>query len=344
MLINKSRKKLLKEILDSLILSAIIALISAYFLYLTSVYMSNKYLYSRDLALTAIQHGTFIIWIKSICFFSGVIIFISVFLFFIGQKISYLSYIISSVENLKQKNMNFVIDVEGNNELTELAESINYLSLSQRELHKQEEYLKNERENMIRSLSHDIRTPLTSIISYAEYLKTKDSLKEEEFFNYLNFMQLKAEQIKLLADKLLGEQPKSFEMIEDGRLLIEQLIIEWEAILEEKFEVIKDFTNCDDFKCVFRVEEIRRIFDNNASNIEKYADPKYPIKIMIEHKEQNLIIIQENIIKNIFRENVESHKIGLNNIQSIVDSYDGKLSVIKDDNKFKMTITLKTIN
>ena len=338
------RKKLLKEILEILLASTAIFLFSFYALYITSVSILEAYLSNGDIALNTVQQNIFMVWIKSICLSASVFIFLSIFLFLFGQKISYLSYIIKSVEYLKQNNMDFTIKVEGNNELTQLAESINYLALSQRELFKQEENLKKEREEMIRSLSHDIRTPLTSILSYSDYIKNKENLTNEEFKSYINIIQTKAEQIKILTDKLLGKENKSLETIENGKLLMEQLAYEWEEILEEKFNCKIDLTNCTTFKCTFKIEDLRRIFDNIASNIEKYADQTKNVDLIISHKDQKLIIIQQNYIKDINKSKIESHKIGLNSIATIVNSYGGNIEIIKNNDIFKIKIVLDTIN
>ena len=67
----------------------------------------------------------------------------------------------------------FYITPEGNDELTKLAESINYLSESQNDIIRKEKEMKEKRELFIRSLSHDIRTPLTSIIAYSDFMIDK---------------------------------------------------------------------------------------------------------------------------------------------------------------------------
>lgn len=343
MQIKYIKSKLLKEILELMLGCFLISLFCFGFLYIMSIAVYEKYLYNLSTKNVILENVNFPVWIESICFFSSVVIFLSIFLFFLAQKFSYIVYIINGVKNLKQNNMNFLIEVEGNNELTELAESINYLALSQRELFKQEQFLKQERENMIRSLSHDIRTPLTSILSYSDYLSTKQNLSEDDVTNYINLVKSKSQQIKILTDKLLGKKNNETKIIENGKLFMEQLAYQWEEILEDKFECVIDLSKCNDFKCIFKIEDLTRIFDNIASNIEKYADNTKQVNLDISHKNQKLFITQQNYIKNV-KTKIESHKIGLQNIEDIVKSYDGCFEVFKDDNIFKITICLNTIN
>nr|WP_317359631.1 sensor histidine kinase [uncultured Tyzzerella sp.] len=341
---NKKNKSLLQEILQILLGCAIASIVAFYFLYFTSISIANTYLYDKSILFTIIENTTLEIWIKSICFFAGIIIFISLFLFLLGQKISYLVYIIGSVEKLKNSNMDFSINIEGNNELTQLAQSINFLAISQKEVLKQEKALKEEREEMIRSLSHDIRTPLTSILSYSDYLKNKENITNEEFKQYIQLILSKSEQIKILTDKLLGKETSLSETIENGKLFIEQLLYELEEILEDKFIFNIDLSKCDNFKFIFKIEDLKRIFDNIASNIEKYADCEKNISIYVEHKNQTLTIIQQNYIKDLTNKNIDSNKIGLKNIEKIINSYDGSFNVSIEEDKFKIIIVIKTLN
>ncbi|MEE1038903.1 MAG: histidine kinase dimerization/phospho-acceptor domain-containing protein, partial [Eubacterium sp.] len=142
-------------------------------------------------------------WIQNVSLGASVLIAVVLLLFLVGKKIAYLKKIILGVKALRTHRMDYKIPLEGNNEFTELAETINYLSKTELELKEKEEQLQNEKENFIRSLSHDIRTPLTSILSYSEYMNSKDTVTSDEVKEYVSLMQKKAQQIKTLTDQLL---------------------------------------------------------------------------------------------------------------------------------------------
>ena len=95
-------------------------------------------------------------------------------------------------------------------------------------------------------------------------------------------MQRKGQQIKALTDRLLDSGSRDLETIEDGKLLMEQLAGEWEEILENTFPCIVDTKNCPAFYGSFDIQELRRIFDNLASNVEKYADREQPVELRID--------------------------------------------------------------
>ena len=103
--------------------------------------------------------------------------------------------------------------IEGDNELKELAESINFLSETERRLRQLETELQAEKEQLIRDLSHDIRTPLTAMLSYSDYLGRKETLEQEEVQEYIALVQRKGQQIKALTDRLLDSGSRDLETL-----------------------------------------------------------------------------------------------------------------------------------
>lgn len=135
------------------------------------------------------------------------------------------------VDALRTHRLEDTIPLREANELTELAEHINFLSETERRLRQQEMALQAERERMIRDLSHDIRTPLTAILSYSDYMSRKDGYTDAELREYFSLVRKKAAQMKDMTDRLLEGSKRNVEPVENGRLLMEQLAGEWEEIL-----------------------------------------------------------------------------------------------------------------
>ena len=142
---SSGAKKLSAVILEYLFLSAAISIFTFFFLYSTSVSLGDNYLSRRGFILTDMQQVTFQLWARSICVVASIILFIVVFLSVLGQRLSYLITIIKGVEMLHARSMDYDIPLEGNDELTRLAESINYLSAARRELWRQEQAFQEER-------------------------------------------------------------------------------------------------------------------------------------------------------------------------------------------------------
>lgn len=333
-------RRLSSVILEYLLLSALISLFSFLFLYTTSVSIGESHLLGRGISITDLQDMTFHIWLRSICITASILIFIVLFLFMLGQRLSYLLSIIRGIDALRTDQNEEDIPLEGNDDLTLLAESINFLSASQRELARRENALKEEREAWIRSLMHDIRTPLTSLLSYTELMMDKSAPSENEIGTYASLVYSKASLINELTTHLMEDRDGTWEIVDDIGFLAEQLAEEWTEILEDRFLCASDLTGCGSLSGVVDIFSLRRIMDNLASNVEKYADPGQPVNLMIKTDGQTLILTQTNGKKSIESITAESHRIGLESIRRICSLYDGSTDISEDTTSFHICITL----
>jgi len=338
---SNKRRKLSGEILGLLAVTLVLALILLQFLGIVARAMIDSFLFMRDIVLTEAQYAQLDDWVFHLSLLVSVAFFIILFLFLLGERLSYIREVLAGIGALRSGQEDYVVPLEGSNELTQLAEAVNYLSRTQREVKEQERVLNEEKEQFIRALSHDIRTPLTSIMAYSELLTGANTVDPQEQTRYLELIQHKAGQIKDMTDILLDGSKRNPEYFEDARLLIEQLTAEFEEMLEDGFS-IEASLDCPAFPGTFDVQELRRIFDNLVSNVQKYADPDRPVKISISLEGVQLLIRQENAV----RERIapaDGYQIGLRSIQRIAQNYAGQVDVQKDDAAFAITITLSVI-
>lgn len=340
---KKCSSKLSREILWLLFVTAVIAVFFFGFVSLTANSISAMYLMEHEIQLTEIQRGTLHVWIRSLSVVSSVILFLILFLILLSQKMAYLRVIIQGIEALRLNRLDYTIPLDGNNELTELAKRINDLSDAERRLRQRETELLQQEKQLIRDLSHDIRTPLTAIKSYTEYMAQREMLDREEMNDYISLIQRKTEQMRVLTDRLLDGGKRNPETILDGKLMMEQLIDEWKELLEDTVACIIDIDHCPAFCGRFDIRELQQIFDNLASNIEKYADRSQPVELKIDVFEHRLRICQKNrICQNDKR--VESNRIGLESVRRIAALYGGTAEVCSENGIFSVQITLFEIS
>ncbi len=335
---QKKRRKLTQELLGLIVLALFLALLSYFFLRSAGGTAAYHYCEAKGLAMDTLQSITLDYFVFNLSVVGAVVIFLVLFLAFVGRKLSYIREIIAGIDALRSHRMNDKISLAGNNELTELAESINYLAETERQLKAAEQKLQEEKTALIRGLSHDIRTPLTAILSYTEYMQSRSDLSAEELQEFLELTRRKAEQINVLSAQLLDGGRKLIE-IEIGRLLMEQLAEEWGEMLEEEFHFTVDLSACPDFSGKYDVEELRRIFDNLASNVLKYADTAVPVGLEIGQRDSRIVIRQSNekaAVPNI----AESRGIGLQSIRRIAESYGGSINITEDTTTFNIEIIL----
>ena len=333
---RSKNKRLTREILGLLALS--VALTAAAFCLLTfgalrlvDAYFRQLLTYTENQLIAAQQ------WAMNGCVAAALTFFVAVFLFLLGRKLHYITAITHGVEALQRREAH-TVPVEGRNELTELAQAVNYLSVRERELRQKEEALSREREQLIRALSHDIRTPLTSILSYTEYLTSHPDCDAQQRQTYLALMDGKARQIRQLTDILLDGGCRRTERFDDARLLLQQLTDQMETELEEAFSFTADFTACPAFSGSFDVAELQRIFDNLTSNILKYANPAHGVSLTVALESGTLTLTQSNAVR--ADAEGESLRIGLLSIRRIVQHYGGTAEAVTKGGVFTVTVTL----
>lgn len=333
---EKKYRKLSHEILGLIGIAAGISLILFLVLRLTASGLIEEYIFNHDISMTefdwiAMDHRVFIVSASLSC-----ISFSVLFLFLLKDRIAYIRKITDGIDALHDPSARVSIPLERNNELTTLALAINEMSEVRQQLRQKEQALAEEKEQLVRSLSHDIRTPLTSILAYSELL-AKQEVGEKKA--QLNLIRSKAEQIRDLTAVLLDGTRRNLERFDDGRLLMEQIVSEFEEELEDQFNLDIDVEQCPDFSARMDVQELRRIFDNLASNVRKYADPERSVTLTVRFENNTLLIRQENTILP-RTDQEESYGIGLNSIRRIAQMYDGSVTVEETGGQFCICIML----
>ena len=167
-----------------------------------------------------------------------------------------------------------------------------------------EERMKSERfkTELITNVSHDIKTPLTSIINYVDLLE-KEELNNGNAAEYLEVLERQSERLKKLIQDLIesskaasGSLPVNLEKLEAGVFLVQTVGEFEEKISENQLELIvkkpeKEVYITADGKYFWRV------IDNLMNNICKYAQPSTRVYINMEEKEGEVIIIFRNTSK-----------------------------------------------
>lgn len=141
-----------------------------------------------------------------------------------------------------------------------------------------EDAVKSERlkTELITNVSHDLKTPLTSILNYSDLLSKEDN-SEEEAREYARIINEKSNKLKVLIEDLFEVSKATSNNVEldrqelDFNSLVQQSIGEWEdKIKENNIEII---SNLPEEKVMLNIDgqKISRVLDNLFSNISKYA-------------------------------------------------------------------------
>ena len=274
------------------------------------------------------------------------------------KRVKEFNAIKEGVEKIKNGNIYHKIDIAGNGEFGKLAANINSITEGLNKAVESE--LKSERlkTELITNVSHDIRTPLTSIITYIDLLKMeKDSSKAKE---YIEIIDQKSNRLKTLTDDLFEATKASSGIIPVNHEKIDILSLITQG-LGELNDKIKE---CElEFKINHPQNKIYisadgkllwRAIENLLSNILKYSLKGSRVYIDIEDLEHVAVLTIKNISRyelNIsadelierFKRGDESRSsqgsgLGLSIAKSLIDIQKGEFDIKIDGDLFKVII------
>ena len=226
------------------------------------------------------------------------------------------------------------------------------------------------RTSLITNVTHDIKTPLTSIVNYSGLIAKEVSiLKEdskEKLIHYSNVISEKTEKLNMLIDELIYESKVS-----SGNIDIEWSNINIVEFIEQSIVEFEDRFNQKNLKIVFNKpakdifikadgSKLFRIFQNFYTNIEKYALDGTRVYIDIEQKKNTITIIIKNISNEELEENPHNLKerfvrgsksrssegfgLGLSIADKLIELMKGKFEVKSDKDEFITKVTFLTTN
>lgn len=281
--------------------------------------------------------------INFVSFVAVVIIFFFIFIFLLQHKLYYILEIDKVVQGYEGGALSTRIMIEGNDELSNLAQNINTMAATLEAEIANEITLREHNAQLVASLSHDIRTPLTAIISYLEIMRNRDK-DPEKTDKYLEIISNKADQLKQLTDNLFDSfTTPSVERLADLKLIdafafIHELTQETVSLLsQEGFKVITSNTLPETIKFKLDYSLFQRIWDNIYSNIQKYADKTMPVSFSFENINNKLIITLTNTkLKGPLT--VESNGIGLTNCKHLAEQLGGEFFTAHLEDTFEVKL------
>lgn len=234
-----------------------------------------------------------------------------------------------------------------------------------------EKSLKSERlkTELITNVSHDIKTPLTSIINYVDLLK-KENIQDEKVKEYIKILDQKSQRLKKLTEDLVeaskvssGNVKLNIESI-DIKELFNQTIGEFKDKFEQKDLKIEVQMPSEDIKIKADSRYLYRIIENLFSNITKYAQDSSRVYIDVLEKNKNMDKESGNnkyiniSIKNISKDKLnissdelmqrfvrgdksrytEGSGLGLSIAKSLTELQGGRFNITIDGDLFKVEI------
>lgn len=274
-------------------------------------------------------------------------------------KTTYLNKIILGTEKISGGDLNYVLPERGKNIFSKFAYNINNMKdgfkvALQNEI--KSERLKTE---LITNVSHDLKTPLTSIVSYINLLKNGE-LSKEEAKDYVEILDRKAQKLKILIEDLFEASKMTSGSVElniekvDIVALLKQTLGEYDEKISKSNLQFKVNILSSNIYSMLDGKKTWRVFDNLINNILKYSQQNTRVYINVEEEPDKVKIIMKNISsyemdfapEEIFERfkrgdkarTTEGSGLGLAIAKSIVELQGGKLNIEIDGDLFKATV------
>lgn len=249
------------------------------------------------------------------------------FITLVNRKLRYIQKLKNELDILAGGNLEYPVTVKGQDELGMLASGIDEMRQSILNHQLSEAEIRSANSQLVTAMSHDLRTPLTSLLAFLELLDMDKVSDEEQKRHLIRQSHAKALDIKSMADKLFEyflvyttEWEEPVMELHNADELMSQFWQEYAFALEhQNFTVNTDFQELDGSVLV-NIELIRRAFDNLYANLVKYAD--IDKTIFISYRREN-DLIHLRIFNNISEKNEKNKGSGsglldvsLNNVSS----------------------------
>ena len=170
----------------------------------------------------------------------GICLFALIFWFLQRKSFVYIGKITDAMEKISEGDLNTSVEVEGDDEFSDMAVRLNAMAGDIRDLMDREREAERTKNELITNVAHDLRTPLTSIIGYLELLCTKKDLPDHVRQQYTEIAFAKSRKLQQLINDLFGFTKLNYGKISmrisriDIVKLLSQLLTEFYPNFAEK--------------------------------------------------------------------------------------------------------------
>lgn len=295
---------------------------------------------------------------------TSIVIAIMILYYFISKKVAYIKELSEGANNFAEGDLNYTLKEQGNDELQLLAASMNSMAKNLEEKIEKERQEERFRTELITNVSHDLRTPLTSLIGYLQLLENS-KISNADKTKYARIALDKSYKLKNLIEELF-----EYSKLECDHIVLEKSEINLIEVIEQSIGELfteankknmnfsKDFSSSD-IKISIDSEKIGRVFENLLNNSIKYGVDGTEIYIYVKGYEDSVMITIKNYmekdnfddIKSVFNRfyrgdasrnsKIDGSGLGLAIAKDIIELHQGEIWAESKDNIFSMNIKLQ---
>lgn len=306
-------------------------------------------------ALSGVIGGLVFVWIPATLFI-GIPA-----LYFVFSRIAYLNRTMARTELVAEGFVSEPFQEKGRSRLAAHARKLN--EIRQQLIYSHSSQVKSERlkSELITNVSHDLRTPLTSIITYTDLLKNPN-LTVEERAQYVDVLERKSARLKTLIEDLFDVSKMASGNIElqkaqvDLASLLQQSIAEQQEALDKQNLDLRVSIASQPIMVQVDGQKMWRVMDNLLLNISKYSMPGTRVYVALQESFGEAVLTFKNVsqyelgddtaeLTERFKRgdqsrHTEGSGLGLAIAQSIVSLHGGQFELDLDGDLFKVTIRI----
>jgi len=281
--------------------------------------------------------------------FLSIITILIIIIIIQNKKINYIS---NTLRQVNGGNLNQRIRMQNHNKsIKGLVENLNNLINEFQKTLTQNRSYEEERKKMISNISHDLRTPLTSLLGYVEVIKNTKTLSDEEYNEYLNIIEKKGTSLKDLMDKFFqlskldsNDVKLEIKSINIYELIRQNIVLFFNDFIQLDIEPIINIPDKDIYVLADE-SAVNRILNNLISNSLKYGSEGKHIEIAAKENKNHVAIevsdkgkgIPKNELPYIFERlytleksrnsKLQGSGLGLTIVKKLVEKQKGELKV-----------------
>lgn len=262
------------------------------------------------------------------------------------------------IDTFENQDINLDINYEDIDEPNKIAESFEKMRVNLKDAFNTQLKSEKEKQDIIQSLSHDLRSPLTLIKGHVEFLQSGAYKNEERLKRYLNVIEKSTNRAVALVDDL-----NVLSKIDDSDFILDKKEVLLDDFINEKFEDYKTLANEKHLNFCVNVDselndavvyidksQISRVIDNIITNSFRYVDEGGSIEVDISQNEQDKVVFKikdsgagfrKEDLPNVFNRFYKGDKsransngnsgLGLYICKKIIDKHSGEIRVFNEN-------------
>ena len=269
------------------------------------------YLYNES-SLVPVSHREFSNIGNVLAIIASIAVFVVIIFRLTRDKIAYIEYLSSCLGQISKGNLDYEIEVVGNDELARVAQSITHMEDELKYQIDAKIATEKSKNELVTNVAHDLRTPLTSIIGYIGLVKM-NTKSDDETHKYLEIAFNKAEKLKMIIEDLFeltklhqGSVVLKRENISLSNLL-HQLIEELMPLAQDKNIEVESYIDTSHSTISVDVAKITRVFENLIENAIKYSSENETIYVELRGTADKVYIAVSNPSSQVSQEEINKY-------------------------------------